>query len=68
MLVNLYEVADIQQWKANNANVYIGRRTVDFEESKWGNPYHVTRKCNNEKAVAKYERYILSYNITLIKY
>ena len=65
MLVNLYEVADIQQWKANKANVYIGRRTVDFEESKWGNPYHVTRKCSNEKAVAKYERYIRRNSVLL---
>ena len=56
MLVNLYSVADIEHWKRSENNVYIGRKTYSFEESKWANPHKITRTVSREKAVYKYHQ------------
>ena len=66
MIVNLNKVADKQQWKSNDANVYIGRKTDDFEESKWANPYPLTHPNKRKKVVAQFEQYIRNSS-TLLK-
>ena len=63
MLVNLNTVGDIEEWKRDKKNVYIGRKKEGiFEQSKWANPHIITRTNRREKAVSQYLAYILSNN------
>ena len=59
MLVNLYTVADVEKWKTIENNVYIGRKTASFAESKWANPHRISRSINREQAVSKFLQDIL---------
>ena len=38
-IVNLNEVADIQEWLADDDHVYVGRKHGNIEASPWANPF-----------------------------
>ena len=65
MLVNLKKVANVQDWKKDNDNVYIGRKTVEFQESKWANPYRISKTNSREQVVLRFEEYIRSNSLLL---
>ena len=48
----------MHNWKGNDNNVYIGRKTAGFEESKWANPYRISKTVSRERAVLQFEQYI----------
>ena len=60
MLVNLKTVVDVEQWKSNEKNEYIGRKTDSFEKSKWANPFLISRTNSREQAVSQFQQYILA--------
>lgn len=40
-------------------DIYIGREWLEFQESKWHNPFHVGKDGNRQEVLAKYKSYIL---------
>ena len=56
-IINLYTIADKQQWIRNKNNVYIGRGTKDLPASKWGNPHKLRGTNNRPKVVQQYSEY-----------
>jgi hypothetical protein len=60
--------ANLRDWMADPANVYIGRGGVVFidnkrfpsRDSKWANPYKITRDISRGEVLQLYREYIIS--------
>ena len=53
-IVNLRTVADIENWRNEPDNVYVGRG------SDWGNPFKLNNQNSREKVVALFRDYLLN--------
>ena len=65
MLVNLKNISDLRKWKRDKQNVYIGRETAVFEESKWANPYKISQTSSREQVLLLFEQYIRGNSVLL---
>lgn len=61
------EYNDLAEWMNDTNNVYVGRRGVVFinkerfpkHDSKWSNPYKISKTDSRESVIAKYKVYII---------
>ena len=58
MLVNLHTVVNVQEWLKDPKNTYIGRKKKLILESKWHNPFPITRNSTREQVVEKFEQHL----------
>ena len=57
---------NLKTWQESEDNVYIGRRGVVFidkerypkHDSKWANPYKISKTMSREESIERYEKYI----------